>query len=309
MRSFKSKIFNFMIRNGHLFRGQLKKEVFDFNTSIPAFRERCEAGARRFGSVPKDITIKNELIEGTNSEWLIPKGAPSDKLIMYVHGGGYVSGSCNDHRGLISKFAIATGVTNLLYEYRLAPENPFPAAVEDSVKVYKYLLTNGYDSQKIIIAGESAGGGLCLATLLALKQDNIPLPAAAVAISPWTDLTCSSDSYKTKNNVSPAPIDSWTVFSKYYAAENEITNPLISPLFGDLSGLPSIYINSGIDDELYEDGEKFYFKAKIEGVDITFKAGEGMLHCYPLLAPMFPEATDAMNEIVSFIKKHLNLSS
>lgn len=309
MSSFKSKMFNFMIRNGHLFRGQLKKEVFDFNTSIPAFRERCEAGARRFGSVPKDVTIKNESIEGINSEWLIPKGAPSDKLIMYVHGGGYVSGSCSDHRGLISKFALATGVTNLLYEYRLAPENPFPAAIEDSVKVYKYLLTNGYDSQKIIIAGESAGGGLCLATLLALKQDNIPLPAAAVAISPWTDLTCSSDSYKTKNNVSPAPIDSWTVFSKYYAAENEMTNPLISPLFGDLSSLPPIYINSGVDDELYEDGEKFYLKAKNEGVDITFKAGEGMLHCYPLLAPMFPEATDAMNEIVAFIKKHLNLNS
>lgn len=309
MSSFKSKMFNFMIRNGHLFRGQLKKEVFDFNTSISAFRERCETGARRFGSVPKDVTIKNESIEGINSEWLIPKGAPSDKLIMYVHGGGYVSGSCSDHRGLISKFALATGVTNLLYEYRLAPENPFPAAIEDSVKVYKYLLTNGYDSQKIIIAGESAGGGLCLATLLALKQDNIPLPAAAVAISPWTDLTCSSDSYKTKNNVSPAPIDSWTVFSKYYAAENEMTNPLISPLFGDLSSLPPIYINSGVDDELFEDGEKFYLKAKNEGVDITFKAGEGMLHCYPLLAPMFPEATDAMNEIVAFIKKHLNLNS
>lgn len=309
MSSFKSKMFNFMIRNGHLFRGQLKKEVFDFNTSIPAFRERCETGARRFGSVPKDVTIKNESIEGINSEWLIPKGAPSDKLIMYVHGGGYVSGSCSDHRGLISKFALATGVTNLLYEYRLAPENPFPAAVEDSVKVYKYLLTNGYDSQKIIIAGESAGGGLCLATLLALKQENIPLPAAAVAISPWTDLTCSSDSYKTKNNVSPAPIDSWTVFSKYYAAENEMTNPLISPLFGDLSSLPPIYINSGVDDELFEDGKKFYLKAKSEGVDITFKAGEGMLHCYPLLAPMFPEATDAMNEIVAFIKKHLNLNS
>lgn len=309
MSSFKSKMFNFMIRNGHLFRGKLKKEVFDFNTSIPAFRERCEAGARRFGSVPKDVTIKNESIEGINSEWLIPKGAPSDKLIMYVHGGGYVSGSCSDHRGLISKFALATGVTNLLYEYRLAPENPFPAAIEDSVKVYKYLLTNGYDSQKIIIAGESAGGGLCLATLLVLKQENIPLPAAAVAISPWTDLTCSSDSYKTKNNVSPAPIDSWTVFSKYYAAENEMTNPLISPLFGDLSSLPPIYINSGVDDELFEDGEKFYLKAKNEGVDITFKAGEGMLHCYPLLAPMFPEATDAMNEIVTFIKKHLNLNS
>jgi len=306
MTSFKSKIFNFLLRNRHLFQGKLKKETFDFNSSIAGFRELCEKGASRYAKLPKEITIKEQIIDGIKSEWLIPDGANPKKLIFYVHGGGYVSGSCSDHRAIIAKFAKNTGVTNLVYEYRLAPENPFPAAIDDSVKAYQWLLASGFKPENILIAGESAGGGLCLAILLALKERNIALPVAAVAISPWTDLTCSSDSYRTKNKVSLAPLNSWTVFSKYYIGENQATHPLISPLFGDLEGLPPILINSGVDDELYEDGEKFYLKAKSAGVDITFTAGIGMVHCYPLLAPMFPEATQAMNEIVDFTTQHLN---
>jgi len=305
MTSFKSRMFNFLIRNRHLFQGKFKKEVFDFNTSIAGFRELCENGATKYAKVPKGITIKEQLIEGLKSEWLIPKENNPEKVILYVHGGGYVSGSCNDHRSLISKFALNTGVTCLIYEYRLAPENPFPAALDDSVKVYQWILSIGFEPENIVIAGESAGGGLCLATLLALKAQNISLPAAAVAISPWTDLSCSSESYSTKNKVSAAPLNSWTVFSKYYAGDKDVTSPFISPLFGDLKGLPPIFINSAVDDELFEDGEKFYLKARKAGVDITFRAGTGMVHCYPLLAPMFQEATEAMDEIVDFIKSHL----
>jgi len=305
MTSFKSKVFNRLLRNRHLFQGKLKKEVFDFNTSIAVFRELCEKGASKYSKIPGGITIKEQTIEGMKSEWLIPNGADPEKLILYVHGGGYVSGSCSDHRGFVSKFAKNTGVTNLIYEYRLAPENTFPAALEDSVKIYQWILSTGFNPENILIAGESAGGGLCLAILLALKERKIPLPVAAFAISPWTDLTCSSDSYRTKNKVSLAPLNSWTVFSKYYTGDNKVTSPFISPLFGDLTGLPPVLINSGTDDELFEDGEKFYLKAKKEGVDIIFRQGLGMVHCYPLLAPMFKEATEAMDEIVGFVKLHL----
>jgi acetyl esterase/lipase len=307
MTSFKSKMINFLIRNNHIFRGRLKKEVFDFNTSIPSFRDRCERGAVRFGKTPDGIIIKAEMIEGIKSEWHIPEHTDAEKIILYVHGGGYVSGSCSDHRGVVSKFAKATGFIALIYEYRLAPEHPFPAAIDDSLKVYKWLLAHNHKATNIIIAGESAGGGLCLALLLALKEKNIMLPKAAVAISPWTDLTCSSESYKTKNKLSPAPLNSWTVFSKYYAGENSLENPLVSPLFGDLKGLPPIFINSAVDDELYEDGEKFYNKAKSSGVDITFRAGHDMLHCYPLLSPMFKEAEDAMDEICGFVREEFLL--
>lgn len=305
MPSLKSKIFNFIMRNRHLLQGKLRKERFDFTTSIPAFRANCEKWAKKNSTLPEGITIKKEIIEGIKSEWLIPEDSDLTKVILYVHGGGYVSGSCDDHRGFVAKFAKNCGVTNLVYEYRLAPENPFPAALDDSLKVYQQLFSKGFKPENIIIAGESAGGGLTLALLLALKEHNIALPKAAVAISPWTDLSCASESYKTKRKVSVAPADSWTVFSKYYVGSNEATAPLISPLYGDMEGLPPIFINSGADDELFEDGEKFYMKAKNAGVDITFKAGTGMVHCYPLLSPLFKEAKEAMDEICGFIKKHI----
>ncbi|RPH91947.1 MAG: alpha/beta hydrolase [Calditrichaeota bacterium] len=306
MTSFKSKIFNLMMRNRHLLRGKLRKEQFDFNTSITAFREQCEKSAARYSKLPPGITIKEEKIGGIHGEWLIPDGADRTKVILYVHGGGYVSGSCHDHRGFVSTFAQYCGYANWIYDYRLAPENPFPAALEDSVQAYAGLLDLGFKAENLLIAGESAGGGLSLALLLALKERKIALPAAAVAISPWTDLTCSSNAYSTKNKVSVAPLNSWVVFSKYYCGDHPPNTPLISPLFGDLAGLPPIFINSGVDDELYEDGEQFFIKAQKAGVDITFRAGLGMVHCYPMLAPMFKEAAEAMTEICEFIKKHLN---
>ncbi|MBN1154712.1 alpha/beta hydrolase [candidate division KSB1 bacterium] len=305
MQSIKSKIFNFIMRHRHLLQGKIKKETFDFNTSIEKFREQCEKGASRYAKLPQGITIKDENIDGIQSEWIIPAGADPEKLILYVHGGGYVSGSCNDHRGFVSKFARDSGYVNLVYEYRLAPEHPFPAALDDSIKIYKSLFERGFKAKDILIAGESAGGGLALAILLAIREQTLPLPAAAVAISPWTDLTCSSASYSTKNKRSVAPLNSWIVFSKYYVGDNPADLPLISPLFGDLRGLPPIFINSGTDDELFEDGEKFYLKAKEAGVDVTFRSGSGMVHCYPLLAPMFREATEAMEEICDFIRAKL----
>lgn len=308
MTSIKSRLFNLMIRNSYLFRGRLTKETFDMNTSIELFRVNCEKGAARYAQMPAGVVAKPDEIDGIKAEWLIPEGANPEKMIFYVHGGGYVAGSCSDHRSFVSKFAAFTGVSNLIFEYRLAPEHKFPAAVEDSAKVYQWLLSQGYKPENIIIAGESAGGGLTLATLLYLKENNIPLPKAGVAISPWTDLTCQGETYKTKNKVSPAPLNSWHVFARHYAGNTHLTNPYISPLFGDLKGLPPLLINSGMDDELFDDGRMFAEKARTAGVNVTFRAGEKMVHCYPLLAPMFPEATEAMNEIVEFVRKHLQLA-
>ncbi len=305
MTSIKGQLVNFLIRKSYLFEGRLKKETFNSDTSIIEFRERCEKGASRFGKLPANVHVRKDTAGGLPAEWLVPEDASADKLIFFVHGGGYVSGSCSDHRNIVSKIAVATGITVLLYEYRLAPEFSYPAAVNDSVAVYRDVLDRGFQPENIVVMGESAGGGLALALLLALKQEKISLPTAAVAVSPWTDLSCSGASYKTKNRLSPAPLDSWLVFSRHYAGRHDVTDPLISPLYGDLKGLPPIFINSGESDELFDDGRTFYEKAKAAGVDVTFRAGKGMLHCYPLLSPMFREATEAMTEIVEFIEKHL----
>ena len=305
MPSLKSKSLNFVMRNRHLLRGKLHKEVFDMNTSIDDFRAMCEKGAARAGKLPADVDVAAEEGIGLPAEWIIPLEADADAMILYVHGGGYVSGSLTDHRSFVAKIAHGCGVRTLHYEYRLAPEHPFPAALDDSVAVYRWLLEYGRDPHKIVVAGESAGGGLTLGLMLALKGQKIELPAAAVAISPWTDLTCSSASYRTKGRVSVAPTDSWLVFSRHYAGDQPADQPLISPLFGDLDGLPPLFINAGEDDELFDDGRLFAEKAAAAGVDVTFRAGEGMVHCYPLMAPLFPEATEALDEICAFVKRAL----
>ena len=223
MASLKGKVLTGLIRNRHLFEGKLKKQTIGNDIdSVLAFRAKCEKGAERFVKLPDGIRTKQEIINMVFSEWIIPAGAPEDKLIFYVHGGGYVSGSCNDHRAIVSKIAERAGVTNLVYEYGLAPENPFPAAFNDSVNVYQTILNKGYKPENILMMGESAGGGLCLAVLLALKDKHIPLPKAAVVISPWTDLSCSGDSYTTKNKVSAAPLNSWNVFSHYYVEGQDV---------------------------------------------------------------------------------------
>lgn len=295
------------MRKRHWVKGQWKKpEMGNSVEAVLTFRAECEKGTELFGKIPDKVTIKPEVINTIISEWLKPENAPKDKLLFYVHGGGYVSGSCNDHRSIVAKVAKATRLKTLLFEYALAPENPFPAALNDTVSVYREILKRGYLPENIIMMGESAGGGLCLASLLALRDKNIPLPKAAVVISPWTDLSCSGNSYHTKNKVSLAPTNSWSVFSEFYSAGKDVTDPYISPLFGELKGLPPMFINAGTADELFDDSLRFYEKAQKAGVEITFCEGENMIHCYPLLAPLFPETTKAMNEITAFIKHHLD---
>jgi len=304
MQSLKSRVINALIRHRHLFQGRLHREVFTRESSIAAFRARYEQSAVRLSRLPPDVQIRQAMVGGTPAEWLRPSGAPEDKAILYVHGGGYVSGSCADHRGFVASFAKRLGYAALTYDYRLAPEHPYPAAVEDSLAVYRSLLER-FQPENILIAGESAGGGLTLALLFALKKLDLTMPCAVVAISPWNDLTCSSAAYHTRNARSVAPKDSWTVFANHYAADNDRRNPLISLFFGDPTDLPPLLINAGCEDELFDDGEAFARLAGEVGVDVTFSAGEGMIHCYPLLAPMFREAVVAMNEITRFVRMHL----
>jgi acetyl esterase/lipase len=155
--------------------------------------------------------------------------------------------------------------------------------------------------------GESAGGGLCLATLLAVRDQGLPLPAGAVALSPWTDLTLSGESYRTQARVCISPPGMSQVCSKYYIGEHDPTDPWISPLYGDLHGLPPLFINVGDYETMRDDSVRFAAKAKAAGVDTTLVVGEKMIHCYPLMAGMFPEATQALGEVCGFIRKQLQI--
>lgn len=315
MSSLKSKLIIFSIRNRHLFKLRLKPEVITRETSTVQLRKEFEEGAKKYGTIPAGIVVSPVTIPGLPkgyfAEWIHPAGSPdspgsSDKAIFYTHGGGYVSGNCIDHRMHVAKIVHAAGVGALLYDYRLAPEHPFPAGMEDTLTAYRWLLGQGLNPASIVIVGESAGGGLCLASLLAIRDEKLPLPAAGVALSPWTDLALTGESYRTNALRDISILGSWDIWSKYYIGPNDPCNPWISPLYGDMRGLPPILIQVGDHEILLDDAVGFAEKARDAGVDITLHVWEDMVHCFPLLAPMFPEATQAWEETITYIQKQLS---
>jgi epsilon-lactone hydrolase len=305
--SIQSELLYFMMKNRHLLKFRLKPEVWDENTSIPAFRALCEESNRRMeDKLPPGLKVESFTLSGMKAEWLIPAGATKEKVIFYTIGGGYISGTCNDHRTLVAKVAEVSGIAILIFDHRLAPENPYPAALDDSLAAYRWLLEQGTAPENIVIMGESAGGGLCLATLLAVRDQGLTLPVAGVAISPWTDLKLTGESYRTQAKVCISPPGMNVICSKSYVGDHDPADPYISPLYGDLRGLPPLYINVGDFETMRDDSTRFAAKAKAAGVDTTMVVGKKMIHCYPLMAGMFPEATQALNEVCDFIKKHLS---
>ncbi|MFZ5643718.1 MAG: alpha/beta hydrolase [Bacillota bacterium] len=301
MPSLQARLICFLLRS----RQRLRRETIDWNTyeAVLRFRREVENGAGFFGKLPGGIEVSPVTIGGFTAEWILPSTV-KDRVMLYFHGGGYVSGTCRAHRPIVSKFVNGSGVGALLFEYRLAPEHRFPAALEDSVAAYRWLLAEGVSPSKIVFVGDSAGGGLCLATLLALRDQGMPLPAAAAAYSPVTDYKCTGESYRTNAKLCLAPEGTAQAFAKHYAGESDPGLPYISPLYGDLHGLPPILIHVGGHETLRDDSIRFAEKAKAAGVDVTLRVGEGLFHCYPACSPLFPEARQAMDEICTFINKH-----
>lgn len=307
MQSFRSRIIIALIRYRHFFRLKLKAEVINENFSVLDFREKIEVASKRMEKEIKNIKIEKANINGMNAEWIIPNGAKKDRVILYIHGGGFISGSCTSHRMHVAKFANESSCMALVFDYRLAPEHPFPAALDDSVNAYKWLIDLGYSSDNIVIAGESAGGSLTLSVLLALKSMNLNLPKAAVAISPATDLTCTAESFKINAKKDIAPINSWNVWTRYYIASSDVKNPLLSPLYGDLSGLPPISLTVGTNEIHLDDTVNFAKKAESYGVDVELNVWKGMVHAFPILSPLFPEAKRSLGAISDFIRNSLDI--
>jgi epsilon-lactone hydrolase len=310
MLSFKSQMIYFLARNRHLFRGKLKRPVWDTNPQLVTdFRQMCEDGAAASGKIPEDIEVQALDVEGMKAEWIRPTGVKSGATILYVHGGGYISGSCSDHRHHVAKVVQASGVPALQFEYRLAPEHPYPAAFEDGMAAYRWMLAQGHQPEQMVIAGDSAGAGLTLALLLGMRDQGLPLPAAAVSSSPWTDLLLTGDSYRSNRYKCLSPLDMAVVCSRYYGGDHDLAEPYISPLYGDLRGLPPLLLMAGDDETMRDDAVSFAEKARKAGVDVTLRVGQGMGHCYPFMAPLFPEAVVGMAEIGEFIARHTQLAA
>jgi phosphinothricin tripeptide acetyl hydrolase len=263
--------------------------------------------AEKVFTLPPETVVEPVTARGVPGEWIRPAGARTDAALLYLHGGGYVIGSPRSHRHLAEAIARAAGISCLLPDYRLAPEHPFPAAVEDAVAAYRWLIEDRKIAPgRIAVAGDSAGGGLVVAALLAIREARFALPAAGVCISPWTDLTCSAPSYQTRAASDPiVALPSITLMAKTYLGAVDPRTPLASPLFGDLRGLPPLLIHVGSDEVLLDDASGLAERARVAGVDVTYEAWNEMIHVWHWFLPWLDEAQTGVDKIRGFVRSHL----
>lgn len=242
------------------------------------------------------------LVGGVKGEWAEPAVHTANRTILYLHGGGYVIGSPASHRDMVSAIADAAQARALILDYRLGPEHPFPAAVDDALAAYRGLLQEGCAAQSLFIAGDSAGGGLTIATLLSIKQAGLPLPAAGICLSPWVDLTLESGTMISKAADDPLVTpDALRWMRDQYLAGQDPKATLASPLFADLSGLPPLLIQVGSEEVLLDDSRNLNDRAKAAGVEVTLEVWNGMMHVWHLMAMMIPEGKQAIQAIGNYI--------
>jgi epsilon-lactone hydrolase len=239
---------------------------------IEESRQIIDSFGRKFSKLPKNCKVEKIQMEGICAEWILNYQTKEDKVILYLNGGGYGYCLANIHRSLAARIMIESGVKVLLPEYRLAPEHPFPAAIEDTLTIYRWLLKQGYKSSNIIFAGDSAGGGLSVAAALALRDQSETLPAALVCLSPWVDLTSSGESYRENSEKDPyLRSDLVRLTAQAYAAGESLDNQLISPIFADLRGFPPMFIQVGSIEILLSDAQLLADKARQAGVEVHLK--------------------------------------
>lgn len=252
-----------------------------------------------YNKLPVDVRCQPVHAGGAPAEWIETPGAGSE-VILYLHGGGYVLGSIHSHRELIARLARAANSRALALEYRLAPEYPFPAAVEDSHAAYTWLLDQGVAPNQIILAGDSAGGGLALATLVAARGAGQPLPAGVACFSPWVDLTGSGASIERNARVDPILEPAAVIhYAGLYAGEHDLRAPLISPLFADLQGFPPMLIQVGTDEILLDDAARLAERARAAGVTVTLETYRGLFHVFQMI-PQLPETKKAVRMFAAF---------
>lgn len=254
--------------------------------------------------VAEDIHCEPVDAGGVPAEWISAPKAVEEWVLYYLHGGGYTHESISMYREMISRLARAAGVRALAIDYRLAPENPFPAAVEDSLAAYRWLSSSGVDPSKVIIGGDSAGGGLTVATMVALRDAGEPLPAAGVCISPWVDMEGIGKSMITKAEVDPMVTkEVITERAELYLGKADPRTPLAAPIYAELRGLPPLLIQVGTSEVLLDDATRLAERARSAGVYVTLETWEDMFHVWHSYAAMLPEGQQAIERVGEFIRK------
>ena len=255
--------------------------------------------------MPWNVFLEEVDVEGMAAEWIRPAGAPAGRVLLYLHGGGYVLGSLNTHRALVGSLARRCGVQALAINYRKAPEYPFPAALEDALTAYFWLLNQGYAPADIIVAGDSAGGGLALALLLTLRDADEPLPAAAVGLSPWTDLQLPAGALRSVCQQESLLLEALEIrnWGPLYAADTPLAHPLLSPVRAELHGLPPLLIQVSNAEVLGDDVRRFATKARVAGTPVTLQVFDGLVHWWHLFWRFVPEAATALDQVAEFTRQ------
>jgi epsilon-lactone hydrolase len=285
----------------------LKSQFAESNPTetIQQIRDRVDGSMLRL-PVLKGAQIESFSAGGVTGDWVSMPGVATDRVLLYMHGGAYIMGSARTHHDLAARLSQAAGVRVLMPNYRLAPENPYPAAIEDATAVYGWLLQQGFKPEHLAIGGDSSGGNLAAVTLLALRDAGVPLPAAAILLSPWTDLTLSGESVTTRAEVDPMiKLGEAGEHIGYYVGNHDPASPLISPVFADLHGLPPLLIHVGSDEVLLDDSVRLADRAQAAGTAVELKVWEGMWHVFQALATMLPEGRASINELGTFMKLHV----
>jgi acetyl esterase/lipase len=270
-------------------------------------RAGLEAMAGGFALAP-DVRVETLTIAGMRAESVTSAATSAAHTILYLHGGGYVVGSLNTHRELAARLGRAAGCRVLLIDYRLAPEHVHPAAVDDTVTAYRWLLDHGAVPERVAIAGDSAGGGLTIATLVALRDRDVPLPRAGVCFSPWVDMEATGESMDTVTTDPMLNRELILHFAAFYLKGGiDPRTPLASPLYADLRGLPPLLIQASNDEVLVDDAKRIAERAREAGVACELELTDEMPHVWQIFASMLPEGQQALERAGTFLRRRFEL--
>ncbi|EKZ9481480.1 alpha/beta hydrolase [Klebsiella oxytoca] len=296
-KDYKAKLFENHDENIH----------FLLNTPLSLQRQVWESAAIK-ATLPAGVCIETVNDTEITAEWISYPDSINTRIILYFHGGGNSQGSCLTHRKLAACLAQYSGCRTLVLEYPLAPENRFPAALLNCHQAYLWLLANGYSAEDIILAGDSSGGGLVMSLLLLLKQHQDPLPDSSVLLSPMLDFTLSGKSITLCKDLDPLLcIEDLIMTVKYYCSDSERSDPLVSPLFGDLSGLPPLFIQVGSEELLRDDALRLSRYAKKAGMQVELEIWDGLWHVFQSSVGKVPEADEALQAVAKFIRSRESL--
>jgi acetyl esterase/lipase len=278
------------------------------DTSVAQMRSDWDAA---FGGSTAPVAYERVCAGGVDGEWISPANVPEDNAILYFHGGGFRLGSVTSHRDLMAQIALASGCRVLAINYRLAPEHRFPAALDDALAAYGWMLDRGLRSENVAFAGDSAGGNLVLAAMLALRERGLPLPVSAVLMSPWNDLAATGSSYVSRAEADPIHQRSMilALAKNYLGGQGDPYDPLVSPLYADLAGLPPLLIQVGDRETVLDDSVTFADLARAAGVDVSLEVWDGMIHVFQMFGAELPEARQAIASIAGFLNRHLHIKA